>query len=131
MRSSVRVWTSQGPTFETRATERLSEYLVKGFTMDDQRLKNPQVEGSGAPDYFDELLERIRKIVGGREELDVCEVLGCLEDVGDLEAGFGRVVDRRCGCAAGGVLQLDRAAGGEDQDSIRGHLSTGSAYAVT
>jgi len=30
--------------------------------MDDQRLKNPPVEGSGVPDYFDELLERIRDI---------------------------------------------------------------------
>jgi hypothetical protein len=40
----------------------LQEYLVKGFTMDDERLKNPPVEGSGIPDYFDELLERIRDI---------------------------------------------------------------------
>jgi len=30
--------------------------------MDDQRLKNPPVEGSGVPDYFDEILERIREI---------------------------------------------------------------------
>jgi hypothetical protein len=30
--------------------------------MDDERLKNPPVEGSGVPDYFDELLERIRDI---------------------------------------------------------------------
>jgi hypothetical protein len=30
--------------------------------MDDERLKNPPVQGSGAPDYFDELLERIRDI---------------------------------------------------------------------
>lgn len=36
--------------------------LVKGFTLDDRRLKNPPVEGEGAPDYFDELLERIRDI---------------------------------------------------------------------
>jgi hypothetical protein len=39
---------------------RLSEYLVKGFTMDDERLKNPP--GRGQTDYFDELLERIRAI---------------------------------------------------------------------
>jgi hypothetical protein len=38
----------------------LSEYLVKGFTMDDERLKNPP--GKGQTDYFDELLERIRDI---------------------------------------------------------------------
>jgi hypothetical protein len=57
-----RVRSDRGAQFRRWATERLSEYLVKGFTMNDQRLKNPPVEGSGVPDYFDELLERIRDI---------------------------------------------------------------------
>jgi hypothetical protein len=57
-----RVRSERGTQFRRWATERLREYLVKGFTMDDQRLKNPPVEGSGVPDYFDELLERIRDI---------------------------------------------------------------------
>ncbi len=57
-----RVRSDRGTQFRRWATERLSEYLVKGFTMDDQRLKNPPVEGSAVPDYFDELLERIRDI---------------------------------------------------------------------
>ena len=57
-----RVRSERGTQFRRWATERLKEYLVKGFTMDDQRLKNPPVEGSGVPDYFDELLERIRDI---------------------------------------------------------------------
>ncbi len=57
-----RVRSSRGTQFRRWATERLREYLVKGFTMDDERLKNPPVEGSGVPDYFDELLERIRDI---------------------------------------------------------------------
>jgi hypothetical protein len=48
--------------FRIWATERLKEYIVKGFTMDDERLKNPPVAGSFAPDYFDEMLERIRDI---------------------------------------------------------------------
>lgn len=48
--------------FRIWATERLKEYIVKGFTMDDERLKNPPVAGSLAPDYFDEMLERIRDI---------------------------------------------------------------------
>ena len=48
----------RGTQFRQWATQHLSEYLVKGFTMDDQRLKNPD----GRPDYFDELLERIRDI---------------------------------------------------------------------
>jgi len=48
--------------FRIWATERLKEYIVKGFTMDDERLKNPPVAGSFVPDYFDEMLERIRDI---------------------------------------------------------------------
>lgn len=57
-----RVRSERGTQFRRWATERLREYLVKGFTFDDQRLKNPPVPGSGVPDYFDELLERIRDI---------------------------------------------------------------------
>ena len=57
-----RVSSIRGTHFRMWATERLREYIVKGFTMDDERLKNPPVEGSGVPDYFDEMLERIRDI---------------------------------------------------------------------
>lgn len=48
--------------FRIWATERLREYLIKGFTMDDERLKNPPVAGNRVPDYFDEMLARIRDI---------------------------------------------------------------------
>ena len=48
----------RGVQFRQWATRHLSEYLVKGFVMDDERLKNPD----GRPDYFDELLQRIRDI---------------------------------------------------------------------
>ncbi len=48
--------------FRIWATQRLKEYIVKGFVMDDERLKNPPVAGSAVPDYFDEMLERIRDI---------------------------------------------------------------------
>ncbi|MBT6145118.1 MAG: virulence RhuM family protein, partial [Gemmatimonadetes bacterium] len=57
-----RVRSPRGTMFRAWATERLREYLVKGFTMDDERLKAPPVDGLGVPDYFDELLERIRDI---------------------------------------------------------------------
>ena len=57
-----RVRSERGTLFRRWATERLREYLIKGFTLDDYRLKNPPIEGSGIPDYFDELLERIRDI---------------------------------------------------------------------
>ena len=52
-----RVRGKRGTQFRQWANLHLSEYLVKGFTMDDERLKNPD----GRPDYFDELLERIRE----------------------------------------------------------------------
>lgn len=48
----------RGTQFRQWANSHLAEYLVKGFTMDDDRLKNPD----GRPDYFDELLARIRDI---------------------------------------------------------------------
>ena len=54
-----RVRSHRGTQFRRWATERLNEYVVKGFTMDDERLKNVQNIGS---DYFDEILERIRDI---------------------------------------------------------------------
>jgi hypothetical protein len=55
-----RVKSHRGTQFRQWATAHLSEYLVKGFTMDDERLKNPP--GKGQTDYFDELLARIRDI---------------------------------------------------------------------
>ena len=48
----------RGTQFRQWALKNLSEYLVKGFVMDDARLKRPD----GRPDYFDELLARIRDI---------------------------------------------------------------------
>lgn len=62
-----RVRSARGTQFRQWATARLSEYLVKGFTMDDERLKHPP--GSGVPDYFDELLERIRDIRASEQRM--------------------------------------------------------------
>lgn len=53
-----RVRSPRGVQFRRWASTVLKEYLVKGFAMDDERLKNPD----GRPDYFDEMLERIRDI---------------------------------------------------------------------
>lgn len=54
-----RVRSSRGTQFRQWATGKLREYLVKGFVMDDERLKEGRHIGT---DYFDELLERIRDI---------------------------------------------------------------------
>ena len=48
----------RGAQFRQWANRHLHEYMVKGFVLDDERLKNPD----GRPDYFDEMLERIRDI---------------------------------------------------------------------
>lgn len=55
-----RVNSQQATYFRIWATERLREYIIKGFTMDDERLKNPQ--NLFGKDYFDEQLARIRDI---------------------------------------------------------------------
>ena len=57
-----RVRSTRGTQFRQWATRTLGEYLSKGFVIDDERLKNPPVGTSTVPDYFDELLERIRDI---------------------------------------------------------------------
>ncbi len=53
-----RVRSPRGVQFRRWASTVLKEYLSKGFVMDDERLKNPD----GRPDYFDEMLARIRDI---------------------------------------------------------------------
>ena len=53
-----RVRSKRGTQFRQWANRNLKEYMIKGFVMDDDRLKNPD----GRPDYFDELLARIRDI---------------------------------------------------------------------
>jgi len=53
-----RVRSKRGTQFRQWANQNLKEFMVKGFMMDDERLKNPD----GRPDYFDELLSRIRDI---------------------------------------------------------------------
>jgi len=53
-----RVRSKRGVQFRQWANTQLTEYMIKGFVMDDERLKNPD----GRPDHFDELLNRIREI---------------------------------------------------------------------
>ena len=75
-----RVKSRRGTQFRVWATQRLREYIIKGFTLDDERLKNPP--GPGATDYFDGLLERIRDIRASerRMYLRVREILALAAD---------------------------------------------------
>lgn len=75
-----RVQNRRGTQFRQWATAQLEEYLRKGFVLDDERLKNPP--GPGVPDYFDDLLERIRDIRASerRMYLRVREILALAAD---------------------------------------------------
>lgn len=77
-----RVRSTRGTQFRKWATQTLEEYIVKGFVMDDERLKNPPVAGSVVPDYFRDMLERIRDIRASerRMYLRVKEILALAAD---------------------------------------------------
>lgn len=100
-----RVRSSLGTQFRQWATARLSEYLVKGFAIDDERLKNPPSKGH--TDYFDELLERIRDIRASerRVYLRVREILALAADYSPSEP---RVADPFSGRAEQAALRRHR-----------------------
>lgn len=116
-----RVRSERGTQFRRWATERLREYLVKGFTMDDQRLKNPPVDGVGVPDYFDELLERIRDIRASEKRiyLRVREIFAL---AGDYNPSLGRTteffqtIQNKLHFAATGKTAPELIAGRADHD---------------
>ncbi|TVR90508.1 MAG: hypothetical protein EA428_08270 [Spirochaetaceae bacterium] len=102
-----RVKSKVATRFRIWATERLKEYIVKGFTMDDERLRNPPGPGAPIPDYFDELLERIRDIRASerRMYLRVREIFAMAADYdpGDKETlRFFRVIQNKLHFAATG-----------------------------
>ena len=102
-----RVKSKVATRFRIWATERLKEYIVKGFTMDDERLRNPPAPGAAVPDYFDELLERIRDIRASerRMYLRVREIFAMAADYdpGDDETlRFFRVIQNKLHFAATG-----------------------------
>ena len=70
-----RVKSHRGTQFRIWATQRLREYLVKGFVLDDERLKEVRTLPGGR-DYFDELLERIRDIRSSERRFyqKVCDI---------------------------------------------------------
>lgn len=57
-----KVRSRSGVQFRKWANSTLKEYIIKGFVIDDDRLKNPVIGDVKAPDYFDELLHRIKDI---------------------------------------------------------------------
>jgi hypothetical protein len=118
-----RVRGHRGTQFRQWATARLSEYLLKGFALDDERLKNPP--GKGHTDYFDELLERIRDIRASerRVYLRVREILALAADYSPSEPetqAFFQAVQNKLHFAATGKTAPELIA--ERADSARPNM---------
>ena len=97
-----RVKSQQGTRFRIWATERLREYLVKGFTMDDARLKN-----LGGGSYWKELLDRIRDIRSSekvlyRQVLDLYATSVDYDPTADVSRTFFATVQNKLHYAAHG-----------------------------
>ncbi|MBI2422412.1 MAG: virulence RhuM family protein [Candidatus Hydrogenedentes bacterium] len=130
-----RVRSSRGTQFRQWATERLREYLVKGFTMDDERLKNPPVEGSGVPDHFDELLERIRDIRASerRMYLRVKEIFALAADYDPKQKDTGKffqIIQNKLHYAATGNTAAELIAARADHGLPNMGLTTWKGGAV-
>lgn len=97
-----RVKSHRGTQFRIWATQRLREYLIKGFTMDDERLKQ-----AGGGDYFDELLARIRDIrssekVFWKKVLDIYATSIDYDPNTDTSQKFFKIVQNKMHWAAHG-----------------------------
>ena len=130
-----RVRSVRGTQFRRWATERLREYLVKGFTMDDERLKNPPVDGRGAPDYFDELLERVRDIRASerRMYLRVREIFALAADYEPNRAEtthFFQVIQNKLHYAATGMTAAELISKRADRSGPNMGLTTWKGDAV-
>lgn len=105
-----RVRSPRGTQFRQWATARLSEYLVKGFTLDDARLKQ-----AGDLDYFDELLARIRDIrsserVFYKKVLEIYATSIDYDPRADASMAFFKVVQNKMHWAAHGQTAAEVVA---------------------
>ncbi len=97
-----RVKSLQGTKFRQWATARLREYIVKGFTMNDELLKQ-----AGGGDYFEELLARIRDIrssekVFWRKVLDVYATSIDYDPTAETSLTFFKTIQNKMHWAAHG-----------------------------
>ena len=130
-----RVRSERGTQFRRWATERLREYLVKGFTIDDERLKNPPVDGSGVPDYFDELLERIRDIRASERRMylrvrEIFALAGDYDSRSPATLEFFQTIQNRLHFAASGKTAPELIAGRADHTKPNMGLTTWKGDAV-
>ena len=99
-----RVKSHVGTQFRMWATQRLRDYIIKGFALDDQRLK----EQSTPVDYFDELLNRIRDIRSSEKVLykrvrDICTLSLDYDGTAQESQRFFQAVQNKFQCAASGM----------------------------
>ena len=109
-----RVNSIRGTQFRIWATQRLREYIIKGFSLDDERLKE-----AGGGNYFDELLARIRDIrssekVFWRKMLDIYATSIDYEPDADVSREFFRVIQNKMHWAAHGQTAAEVIHGRAD-----------------
>jgi len=125
-----RVNTARGTQFRQWATDRLKEYIVKGFTLDDERLKQ-----AGGGSYFSELLARIRDIrssekVFWRKVLDIYATSIDYNPNADLSQEFFRVVQNKMHWAAHGHTAAEIIYGRADAGKAHMGLTSWSGSSV-
>ena len=124
--TGYRVKSHRGTQFRIWATQRLREYIIKGFAMDDARLKQ-----AGGGSYFDELLARIRDIrssekVFWRKVLDIYATSIDYDPNTDMSRDFFAVIQNKMHWAAHGHTAAEIIAGRADAASPNMGLTTWS-----
>ena len=115
--------------FRIWATQQLKEFIIKGFVMDDERLKNPPVGKSVIPDYFAEMLERVREIRASerRMYLRVREIFALAADYEPTlteTTKFFSVIQNKLHFAATGMTAAELIASRADHAKPNMGLST-------
>jgi len=115
--------------FRIWATQRLKEYIVKGFVMDDERLKNPPVAGSAVPDYFDEMLARIRDIRASERRMylrvrEIFSMAGDYDPSWSETAKFFSVIQNKLHFAATGLTAAELIQGRADHTLLNMGLTS-------
>ncbi len=121
-----RVRSRRGTQFRRWATQRLREFLVKGFTLDDERLKAGTNIGS---DYFDELLERIRDIRASEKRFyqkirDIYALAVDYDPAGEETRKFFRIVQNKVHFAVAGKTAAEIIADRADATKPNMGLTT-------
>ena len=119
-----RVKSHQGTKFRQWATQRLKEYIVKGFTMNDELLKN-----AGGGNYFEELLQRIRDIrssekIFWRKVLDVYATSIDYDPKAELSIRFFQTIQNKMHWATHGKTASEIIYSRVDSDKEHMGLTT-------